>query len=123
MMKAFECKLCGSCCYGKGGIFVDKDETENIAGFLQILPEAFLGRFCEKRSGRFSIKTAPDGFCIFYNKQKSCLIHPVKPRPCALWPYYPAILKDAENWEIAKDACPGINSDCSFEDFVGQSKK
>jgi hypothetical protein len=31
-------------------------------------------------------------------------------------------LKDAYNWEMAKDACPGINPDCSFEDFVKESK-
>jgi hypothetical protein len=32
-------------------------------------------------------------------------------------------LKDADNWEMAKDACPGINPDCSFEDFVKESQE
>jgi hypothetical protein len=30
---------------------------------------------------------------------------------------------DEENWESVKEACPGINPDCSFEEFVKQSKK
>jgi hypothetical protein len=32
-------------------------------------------------------------------------------------------LKDAYNWEMAKDACPGINPNCSFEEFVRQSRE
>ena len=28
------------------------------------------------------------------------------------------IVSDKENWELAKDTCPGINPDGSFEDFV-----
>jgi len=64
----------------------------------------------------------PGNASEFYDKEKSCLIHSVKPSPCSLWPFYPANLKDAYNWEMAKDACPGINPDCSFEDFVKESK-
>lgn len=122
-MKAFECKLCGVCCYGEGGIFVDKDEVEKIAAFLKISARSFVARFCDERNGRFSIRVGADKYCIFYQKEESCLIHPVKPRPCTLWPYYPAILKEAGNWELAKDACPGINPECTFEEFVRQSKK
>jgi hypothetical protein len=32
-------------------------------------------------------------------------------------------VSDKENWEMVKDACPGINPDCSFDAFVRQSKK
>jgi hypothetical protein len=32
------------------------------------------------------------------------------------------MVKDADNWEMAKEACPGINPECSFEEFVNQSK-
>ena len=122
-MKAFQCKTCGDCCYGKGGIFVQDGEEEKIANFLGISPKTFLAEFCREKNGRLYIKTGPDKFCIFYDKAKQCLIHPVKPRPCFLWPFYPAILMDVDNWEMTKDACPGINPDCSFEEFVRQSKE
>ena len=115
--------MCGNCCYGEGGIFVEGEETERIARFLGITPEAFLSRYCEKRHGRFHIKTGPDNYCTFYEKEKNCLIHPVKPERCSLWPFYPAIVTDKENWEMAKEACPGINPDCPFEEFVRQSKE
>lgn len=123
MMKAFECKMCGSCCHGEGGIFVQKDEIIRIATFLEMTPETFITQFCLEKGNRLSIKTGPDRFCAFYDEGENCTIHPVKPRPCTLWPFYPALLKDMDNWETAKDACPGINPDCSFETFVKQSKE
>lgn len=115
--------MCGECCYGKGGITVEKEEGQRIARFLGIAPETFLSRFCEKRHGRFYIKTGPDRFCIFFDQEEACLIHPVKPDICSLWPFYPANVNDKEAWELAKDACPGINPECSFEEFVRQSKE
>lgn len=121
-MKAFECKMCGSCCYGEGGIYVSRDEIDRIAGYLCITSESFNSRFCERKNDRNYIKTGADKFCIFYDQEKKCTIHQCNPGPCSLWPFYPALLKDEENWEMAKDACLGINQDCTFEEFVMQAK-
>ncbi|MGD2124441.1 MAG: YkgJ family cysteine cluster protein [Desulfobacteraceae bacterium] len=122
-MKAFECKKCGTCCYGEGGTTVQIEEIDRIAGFLEILRQAFISQFCHEENNKISIKTGPDGYCILYDQERLCLIHPVKPRLCALWPFYPALLKDKETWEMAKEACPGINPDCSFEEFVRQGRR
>lgn len=121
-MKAFECKQCGTCCYGEGGIRLDEGEAGAIAGFLGIPLERFFSDYCETRNGRVYIRCGDDGFCIFYDRERQCLIHPVNPRVCSLWPFYPAILKEEENWRLAQDACPGINPDCPFEEFVNQAK-
>ncbi len=122
-MNVFECRKCGECCYGEGGIFVDWEEIERIAHFLHLTPKAFLSQFCYERHGRSYVRSGPDNFCIFYNNKKGCEIHPVKPARCGLWPFYPAIVNDKENWELAKEACPGINPDGLFDDFVRESKK
>jgi Fe-S-cluster containining protein len=122
-MKAFECTKCGTCCYGKGGIFVRGDEIERIADFLGIDSVSFVSRFCDEKNGRLSIKSGEDGYCVFYNKEIQCTIHPVNPMPCSSWPFYDALLKDPDNWEAAKEACPGINPNCSFEDFLRQAKE
>ncbi|MBW2205957.1 MAG: YkgJ family cysteine cluster protein [Deltaproteobacteria bacterium] len=122
-MTSFECKMCGTCCFGEGGILVGSDELSKIADFLGLTPESFLSMYCETRNRKTYIKTGHDGYCIFFDRKKSCLIHPVKPHPCSQWPYYPALLEDEENWEMAKDACPGLNTDASFQDFVRESKK
>ena len=122
-MKAFECQTCGECCYGEGGIFVSDDEIKRIADFTGHTPGEFVSASCEKRNGRIYIRTGDDGFCLYYSREKSCLIHPVKPDRCSLWPFFPAIVADQDNWELAKEACPGINPNCPFEEFVRQAGK
>lgn len=123
MPKAFECKMCGQCCYGEGGIFVQKEEIKRISEFLGVSEQVFIEKYCEKRLGRYCITTGANGYCIFFEDAKGCLIHPVKPQRCEDWPFYPANLSDPENWDLAKEACPGINPECSFEEFVRQAKK
>ncbi|MBW2137341.1 MAG: YkgJ family cysteine cluster protein [Deltaproteobacteria bacterium] len=121
--KAFDCKRCGTCCYGEGGIFLDPEERDTIAAFLRITPRELQARYCEQRNGRLSVKTGRDNYCIFYHREKQCLIHEVKPGVCSLWPFYPALLKDPDAWLLAQDACPGINSRVSHEEFKRQSPK
>lgn len=121
-MKAFECKMCGQCCDGEGGITLQRDETERIAHFLELDSDFFLARFCEEKYGCVSIKTGADKFCIFYDKSKRCLVHPVKPLRCALWPFYLALTRDEGAWNLAKGACPGLNPQCSFEAFLKEAQ-
>ena len=122
-MKAFECKMCGSCCHGEDGTTIQGDKIEALADFLGKKVESFLAEFCLEKYGRVFIKTGPEKLCILYNKEKGCLVHPVKPHNCALWPFFPALLRDKDNWETAKGACPGLNPNCSFEEFVRQSNR
>ncbi len=114
--------MCGECCHGRGGIFLDPKEMEKIAHFLDLTPKDFLPRFCSEKQGRAYLRNGSDNFCIFHRGKKGCDIHPVKPRICCLWPFYPAIVRDEENWKLVNDACPGINPNASFEDFVRESK-
>ena len=123
LMKAFECKKCGECCYGEGGILLQPEEIEKIADFLGLTVESFIALHCEERHGRPYIRSATSGYCTFFLQDQQCLIHPVKPGPCSLWPFYPALLKDRATWNHAKEACPGINPEASFEDFVKESKE
>lgn len=101
---------------------MDGEEIRRIASFLKISPSAFRSQYCAEINGRLSIISAPDGFCVFFDRERMCLIHTVKPDICALWPFYTALLRDPGNWRMAQDACPGINPNCSHEDFVKQSK-
>ncbi len=120
-MKAFDCKMCGECCYGEGGIFMDTAEQDRVADFVGLKLEDFLEKYTEKRHGRTYARVGATNFCIFFEKEKGCTIHPVKPARCELWPYFPANVADRETWNVAKLACRGINRDCSFEDFVKSS--
>ncbi|MGM0426311.1 MAG: YkgJ family cysteine cluster protein [Thermodesulfobacteriota bacterium] len=120
-MKAFECRMCGECCYGEGGIYLTGDEQKALARFLDISLEMLFKIYLEQRNGRMYIRTGTDHYCIFYKKGAGCAIHPVKPLRCALWPYYSANVTDRETWEMAKTACRGLNRECSFEDFVREA--
>jgi uncharacterized protein len=122
-MKPFECHMCGECCYGEGGIFMSDEETGRIARFLRLSRERFVAAYCETRHGRLYISTGKDGFCLFHEKGKGCAIHPVKPRRCEIWPFYEPLLRDEENWRMAMDACPGLNHQASYEDFLRQYRE
>lgn len=98
------------------------EEQKRIAAYLEIKADDFLSRFCEKRNGIIYVRAGEDNFCIFYRKGKGCAVHPVKPHRCSLWPYYNANVNDEETWDLAKLACRGINRECSFQEFVNQSK-
>ena len=34
-MKPFDCKMCGECCRGEGGVFVTAEELQRISSFLR----------------------------------------------------------------------------------------
>ena len=122
-LKAFSCRMCGECCRGEGGIFLAEGEAERIARFLGQPLSVFLEESCELKRGRRTIRTGAEGYCRFHEAAGICRIHPVKPARCREWPFFAAIVADRDTWEDAKAACPGINPDCSFEEFVRQSGK
>ena len=122
-MKAFQCKICGTCCYGKGGISLKNKEIERIASFFSKPTAYFLSKFCKEKNGKVSIDIGADRYCVFHREGEGCLIHSVKPEICSRWPFFSALLKDENNWEMTKDACPGLNPDSSFEDFLKQARE
>ncbi len=122
-MKAFDCKMCGQCCFGRGGIIVSDEEVARISESLNIEPEEFKSKYTEVRNGQRMLEVGEDNFCIFFDQKKQCTIHTVKPDICYLWPFYDANMNDEYSWDMAKDACPGINPDATFEEFVKQGKE
>lgn len=121
-MKAFECRMCGECCYGEGGIYLSQKEQDRLARFLSIPKRHLFPRYVEERNGRIYVRVGEDNFCVFYEKGVGCTIHSVKPDRCSLWPFYPANVADEETWNMAKLACRGLNRECSFDDFVREAR-
>jgi uncharacterized protein len=116
-LPVFQCRQCGDCCVGRGGILVRPDEVKTMAALLA-LPEAeFCHRFVEA-SGLGPRLTVADGVCVFLLPGGVCRVHAVKPFICRQWPFLPAILMDPDELENAKTACPGLNPGCNHGDFV-----
>jgi uncharacterized protein len=113
----FLCQQCGECCQGRGGILPTPGEVELIAQYLKMPVARLKQEFIELTPSGPAVKNRPGGGCIF-NEQGRCRIHPVKPRICRDWPFLPAILLHSEEFEAAKEACPGLDPDSRHEEFL-----
>lgn len=114
--KVFNCKRCGKCCEGRGGIVVSLEEQEKIAAFLQISLSEFQSKYVETLNGKSQLKVEKN-FCIFFKPEKGCSIHTVKPKVCQAWPFFRGNLVDKVALNLAKEYCPGINPNISFQAF------
>jgi len=113
----FQCRQCGDCCAGRGGIYVKPDELAAMAALLDMPVAEFSRRFVEA-SDLGPRLTVADGVCVFLMAGGLCRVHPVKPYICRQWPFLPVLLVDPDELENAKTACPGINPACSHKEFV-----
>lgn len=111
----FECRLCGECCKGYGGTYLEPDDIAAIAAFIGIDPAAFQADYCRMSGGRPLLSQRADGYCIFWNTL--CTIHAVKPRMCRRWPFIRSVLAAPENWFVMAAACPGMRTDVSLAEI------
>ncbi|MFO7708099.1 MAG: YkgJ family cysteine cluster protein [Desulfobacterales bacterium] len=112
--RMFECRLCGECCKGYGGTYLEPQDIEAIAAFTGIEPAVLMTDYCELSGGRPLLAQGPGGYCIFWDTV--CTIHPVKPRMCRRWPFIAGVLVHPENWLAMASACPGMRTDVPLAD-------
>ncbi|MDM8215153.1 YkgJ family cysteine cluster protein [Desulfovibrio piger] len=115
---AFDCRMCGHCCEGKGGIVVSPSDLQRLCDFLRMPADAVIAAYCEHANDKLKIRCGEDGYCIFFRQGKGCIVHEGKPSICKAWPFFRGNIEDAESLALAKDFCPGINPDISHEDFA-----
>ncbi len=113
----FECKLCGDCCEGFGGTYVSDDDIKKISEYIGFDPENFKQTYCDPSGSKFVLTRGKDGYCIFFDSQKQCTIHPVKPYMCRAWPFLKTIIKNPENWDAMANACPGMKKNIPDKDL------
>ncbi|MBW2090769.1 MAG: YkgJ family cysteine cluster protein [Deltaproteobacteria bacterium] len=119
LREVFNCRRCGACCQGQGGIYIRPDDAVEIGRVLGLSADQFVRCYTEPRGERLALKTGPDGFCLMYDAEiRGCRIHEVKPVMCRAWPFYLAPLRDRHEFEIVKNNCPGIKREAGWEDFV-----
>ena len=87
MKKAFQCLRCGSCCTGLSGyVWIRIEEAERIAKSLSLTLDIFAKRYLRRVASRFSLLEKPSGECIFYEKEKGCMIYEDRPHQCRVFP-------------------------------------
>ncbi len=118
MKEIFECKMCGNCCTGEGGIIVTIEEIKRISSYLDVEEREFIEKFLTKTpEEKYSIKIGEKGYCIFFDPHVGCTIHKVKPDICTAWPFFRGNLEDENSFLMAKEYCPGICRDIEFNKF------
>ncbi len=118
---AFECRMCGHCCHGKGGIVMTAKDQARLAGHLDISVEELVSKYTEERGNKLHLITNEEEYCIFF--KEGCGVHPGRPDICRAWPYFRGNLVDEMSWEMIQDYCPGVNPKAGHKEFVKQGKQ
>lgn len=114
----FNCRRCGHCCHGRGGIVVGPRDLPRLAAHLG-LPEAeFLARCTETRAGKPVLLCGEDGYCLYYREGRGCAVHEARPDVCRAWPYFRGNLVDAVSFRMAAEDCPGVTPDADHAAFA-----
>ncbi|MEW5911858.1 MAG: YkgJ family cysteine cluster protein [Thermodesulfobacteriota bacterium] len=117
----FECQRCGQCCHGRGGIFLRPAQVPAAAAELGLEPPEFLADFCRQEDGLYEVLVDAQGVCRLLGTQ-GCRIHQAKPDICRRWPYFDNILARRTAFEDARQGCPGIDPEISYEQFVAHAR-
>lgn len=106
---SFECTGCGQCCTGSPGyIWVNEEEIEQIAEFLNLTLQEFAQRYLRRVKGHFSLLELPKSYDCIFLKDNKCQIYSVRPTQCRTYPWWPRNLKSKEDWQEAARFCEGI---------------
>ena len=105
----FECSQCGDCCSGEPGfVWVEDDEIEGLAKFLDMEVDAFERKFVRQVGLKKSLVEYPDGDCIFLDPEsRGCTVYQHRPVQCRTWPFWNSNLKNRRTWKDTCRVCPG----------------
>jgi uncharacterized protein len=115
---AFDCKRCGHCCQGEGGIVLTAKDRMRLARHLKLSVQAMLAAHAERAGEKFRLRSGPDGFCVFFKQGLGCGVHLGRPDICRAWPYFRGNLVDEASWEMIQTDCPGVEKTAGHEAFV-----
>ena len=118
---AFECKMCGHCCQGEGGIVMTAKDRKRLATHLDISEDELIEKYTQERGGKLHLTCGNDGYCVFYSE--GCGVHPGRPDVCRAWPFFRGNLVDETSWEMIHEYCPGVNHEVGHAEFVRQGKQ
>jgi len=116
----FECRMCGHCCEGAGGIVLAAKDRVRLAAHLGLSEAEMVQRHAETVGGKIRLQSGPGGFCVFYLDGQGCSVHPGRPDICRAWPFFRGNLVDANSWEMIQEDCPGVLADAGHEEFRRQ---
>ncbi len=123
MSLVFECRKCGQCCEGRGGIVVSPSDLQRLCLYLEVDARTFSERYGETRNGKLNIRVGADDCCVFFDSGSGCRVHEAKPDICRAWPFFRGNLVDAQSLSLAKEYCAGIRKDVRPDEFRSAGQK
>lgn len=106
----FSCTGCGKCCTGfPGYVWLEADEIERLASYLQMDKESFLKKYTRTVGDRISLKEHPSTFACPLLKDKVCTVHEAKPKQCRTFPFWKENVASEKAWLETASFCEGIN--------------
>ena len=105
----FACQQCGQCCWDEGEytqVYVNREDIQEIAAYLDLFPDAFYKRYV-KRSEGFDVLRSRGGACIML-RGTGCRVYPVRPRQCRTWPFWAENLRRHVWYGEVRKRCPGV---------------
>ncbi|MBF0204761.1 MAG: YkgJ family cysteine cluster protein [Desulfamplus sp.] len=114
----FQCVMCGDCCAGFGGTYVTQKDIEKISAFINCDSIKFKEKFCSSSGSKYVLAQSETGQCIFFQHDRQCSIHPVKPHMCKAWPFIPTLVSNPENWDAMADSCSGMKKNIPYDVII-----
>jgi hypothetical protein len=102
-------KGCIDCCDKRGFVYLSAEDLKRAAKFLGMSAAAFERRYIYRTRHLLRLRKPPRKQCPFLDDH-GCLIHPVKPTQCRLYPFWPEIVERAADWRAEAACCPGIGT-------------
>ena len=112
----FSCKRCSSCCrYDAGYVYLSENDLKKLVSCMEMDRDSFIGVYCrwvKDWKGRLilSLKEKSNSDCVFWNSENGCLVYEFRPVQCRNFPFWESIVSSKENWNMASNGCPGMNS-------------
>ena len=107
----FSCTACGNCCTGpQGYVWLSPRDEAAVAEWMGLDPAAFRRRYVRLVGPHLCLVDKPGGDCIFLTEDRRCSIHPVKPRQCLTYPFWPRIVGTRKTWAEEGEGCPGMDA-------------
>src|SRR4051812_41893146 len=117
----FECQPgCIKCCDQKGFVYLSEADLLRLAAFSGMATATFEKAYVLRTRNTLRFRKPPDKQCPFLEPH-GCAVHSVKPTQCRTFPFWPELLDDEKELEIASRYCPGIGlGDVVNIDFARQ---
>ena len=108
----FGCTRCSLCCrFESGYVFLSRADVRRLATRFGISDWEFVNTYCRIVDlgpvKRVSLREQSNMDCIFW-RNGECSVYEDRPLQCQMFPFWPAHIESAEQWQEAQESCPGV---------------